>query len=106
MHINMQMYIYACVDIHTCIHNVYIYKWQLLFFQKTNKHYFMPFFESTLLNNANPCRNCTLQRFEGVAEKKERNGTNKLSDTRQDLNPGPRLVSPTKLRCQPAEPKH
>ena len=34
-------------------------------------------FESTLLNCANPCRNWTFQRFARVAEKKERNGTNK-----------------------------
>ena len=39
-------------------------------------------FESTLLNYANPCRNCTFKRFERVAEKKERNGTNEKSDTR------------------------
>ena len=39
-------------------------------------------FESTLLNCANPCRNWTFQRFARVAEKKERNGTNKESDSR------------------------
>ena len=31
--------------------------------------------------------------FVWVAEKKERNGTNKKSETRQYLNPGPRLVA-------------
>ena len=51
-------------------------------------------FESTLLNYANPCQNCTIQRFARVAEKKERNEINERSDTRQDLNPGPRLVAP------------
>ena len=50
--------------------------------------------ESTLLNYANPCRNWTSQRFARVAEKKERNGTNKKSDIRKDLNPGRRLVAP------------
>ena len=39
----------------------------------------MSFFESTLLNCANPCRNWTFQRFARVAEKKERNGTNEKS---------------------------
>ena len=36
----------------------------------------MSFYESTLLNCANPCRNFTFQRFAIIAEKKERNGTN------------------------------
>ena len=39
-------------------------------------------FESTLLNCANPCQNWTFQPFTWVAEKKERNGKNKKSDTR------------------------
>ena len=40
---------------------------------------------------------------------KERNGTNKKYDTRQDLNPGPSAYRadalPTELRCQLAEPE-
>ena len=49
--------------------------------------------ESTLSNYANHCRNWTFQRFARVAEKKERNGTNEKSDTRMDLNPGPRRAT-------------
>ena len=44
--------------------------------------YFVSFFESTLLNYANLCRNWSFQRFVWVAEKKGRNGTNVKSDTR------------------------
>ena len=62
-----------------------------------------------LLSHANPCRIWTFQRFEMVAEKKERNGTNEKSDTRQDLNPGPRHVAPMhyplSYGCQWAEPE-
>ena len=47
--------------------------------------------ESTLLNNANPCRNWTFQRIARAAQKKGRNGTNEKSDTRWYSNPGPRL---------------
>ena len=39
-------------------------------------------FETTLLNNANPCRNWTFQRFARVAEKNERNGANEKFDAR------------------------
>ena len=45
----------------------------------------------------------------GLQRKKERNGTNKKSDTRQDLNPGPSAhradALPTELRCQLVEPE-
>ena len=37
--------------------------------------------ESTLLNYANPCRNCIFQRFARAAQKKGRNGTNEKSET-------------------------
>ena len=51
-------------------------------------------FQSTLINYADPCRDWTFQSIARLAEKKERNGVNKKSDTRMDLNPGPRLVAP------------
>ena len=44
--------------------------------------FFHVVFESMLLNHAKPCRNWTFQRFERVAEKKERNVANEKSDTR------------------------
>ena len=70
----------------------------------------MPLLESMLLSllltpveigpsNASP----------GQQRKKERNGTNKKYDTRQDLNPGPStyraLALPTELRYQLVEPE-
>ena len=66
---------------------IYIYIAMSLFFMSFLK-------KSMLLNYANPCRNWTFHRFARVAEKNERNGTNEKSDTRLDLNPGPRLVAP------------
>ena len=49
-------------------------------------------FKTTLLNCANPCRNWTFQRFARVAEKKERNGTNKnlTQNTQKGEEPGRR----------------
>ena len=46
------------------------------------------------LNFAESCQNLTYQRFTRVAEKKERNRTNKKYDARWDSNQRPRLVAP------------
>ena len=46
----------------------------------------------------NACQNWTFQCFARVAEKKERMGKINKSDTRQDLNPDPRLVAPMLYR--------
>ena len=65
MYICIYIYIYS---VHNCP--------QLIPLCNISISLFVVVFESTFLNCANPCRNATFQHFTGVAEKKERNGTN------------------------------
>ena len=68
IYIIMSLYLYYIYVIYIIISLCYIIMFYVVF-------------ESTLLNYANPCQNWTFRRFARVAEKKERNGTDKKSDT-------------------------
>ena len=68
-HVNM-LNVYALTVTMFLAHPVYIYINFMYFYFNVVK-------ESTILNCANHCRNWTFKRFARVAEKKERNGTNK-----------------------------
>ena len=70
----------------------------------------MPLLESMLLSLLlSPVEIGPSNASPGQQRKKERSGTNKKYDTRQDLNPGPSVnradALPTELRCQLVEPE-